>query len=126
MVPADYVPDTSLEKICDFLGPCAVNKALEEGNYGLAAFELLMMVPIPIGRAGKLGKLLKGADNAGDAARIISHSVDELSAAAGAIDRNHLTFAGRSLQKHGSRPGSSFAFRPGPAAEVNAQARVCG
>jgi hypothetical protein len=41
-----------------------------------------------------------------------THSLDDLSRAAGAADRNGLTAAGRAAQKHGSRPGSSFPISP--------------
>lgn len=46
-------------------------------------------------------------------------TVDELAKAAGAVDRNGLTEAGRALQKHGSRPGSTFPKARGTSAQIN-------
>ena len=47
-------------------------------------------------------------------------SLDDLSRAAGAADRNGLTVAGRALQKHGDRAGSAFPRVTGNAANRNA------
>ena len=45
--------------------------------------------------------------------------VDQLSAAAGAADRNGLTKAGRALQKHSSRPGSAYVQPSGTLNPIN-------
>ncbi len=46
-------------------------------------------------------------------------SLDDLSAAASAPDRNGLTRAGRAVQKHGSRPGSAFPRATGNPDRIN-------
>ena len=48
---------------------------------------------------------------------------DDFAAAADAPDRNGFTFAGRALQKHGSRPGSAFPALGGNPATLNAAGR---
>lgn len=53
-------------------------------------------------------------------ARVLGHNLDDLSRAAGAMDKNGLTVAGRALQKHSARPGSAFAGATGSAASRNA------
>lgn len=50
-------------------------------------------------------------------------AVDDLAAAADATDRNGFTFAGRALQKHGSRPGSAFPALSGIPATLNTAGR---
>ena len=65
---------------------------------------------------------VKGASNLGDGLSGTQSrvgSLDELSRAAGAPDRNGLTVAGRSLQKHASRPGSAFATSSRRASDLN-------
>ena len=57
---------------------------------------------------------------AGKAARGIG-SLDDLSRAAGALDRGGLSAAGRQLQKHGSRPGSAFPGARGNPSAINQQ-----
>lgn len=60
---------------------------------------------LPVGKLAKFG------------VRGLSHVVDDLSKAAGIIDRNGLTKAGRALQKHGNRLGSAFPkIKGGPKA----------
>jgi hypothetical protein len=49
-------------------------------------------------------------------------SLDDLSRAAGALDRGGLSAAGRQLQKHGSRTGSAFPGARGNPAAINRQA----
>ena len=46
-------------------------------------------------------------------------SLDDMSRAAGAADRNGLTQAGRALQKHGDRPGSAFPQTKGGPGKLN-------
>lgn len=48
-----------------------------------------------------------------------ARSVDELSAAAAAAQRNGLTAAGRALQKHGGRPNSAFPAPKGNPSAIN-------
>lgn len=48
---------------------------------------------------------------------------DDFAAAADAPDRNGFTFAGRALQKHGSRPGSAFPTLGGNPATLNPAGR---
>lgn len=55
------------------------------------------------------------------AANIVGLNVRELEASAREMDRNGLTRAGRSLQKHGDRPDSAFPRSTGNAAARNQQ-----
>lgn len=77
-----------------------------------------------LARAGRFAKsVLSGYDFASDgavAARGIG-SLDDLSRAAGALDRGGLSAAGRQLQKHGSRPGSAFPGARGNPSAINQQ-----
>ena len=73
---------------------------------------------------GRLFKPVAGAGAAKTVTTIGGHSLDDLSRAAGAMDRNGLTRAGRALQKHGDRPGSVFPKSAGTAAERNAQGQA--
>lgn len=68
---------------------------------------------------------LRGASIAAKTATTLGgHSLDDLSRAAGAVDRNGLSGAGRALQKHGDRAGSAFPRSTGTAAERNAQGQA--
>ena len=54
--------------------------------------------------------------------RFGSWNIDELKNSAKEIDRGELTIAGRALQKHGNREGSSFPRAQGNPISVNVQA----
>jgi RHS repeat-associated protein len=77
------------------------------------------------GKAGRLASRVGVGDLAprgligGGAAGGVG-SLDGLSRAAGALDRNGLTKAGRALQKHSSRPGSAFSTSATRAGDLNA------
>ena len=79
---------------------------LNSGNYGAAALDTAgivvdaVMLALPVATVGA-GYWIKGSRCAS--------SLDDLSKAAGAIDKGGFTKAGRSLQKHGSRPGSKWS-----------------
>jgi filamentous hemagglutinin len=67
------------------------------------------MAPLPgVGRAANVGGL---------------GLLDDLSRAAGALDRSGLSAAGTQLQKHGSRAGSAFPAVRGNPAAINRQAQ---
>lgn len=78
---------------------------VRDENYREAFFDalsiggdaLLAVVPFAPGGIGLARQAARGG-----------RSLDDLSQAAGAADRNGLTRAGRALQKHGDRPGSAF------------------
>jgi RHS repeat-associated protein len=55
-----------------------------------------------------LGVVLPETKVLGTAAKGTLRDIDDLSRAAGVLDRNGLTRAGRALQKHSDRPGSAF------------------
>jgi hypothetical protein len=79
---------------CVTKGGCGV------AGWGLAA---ATVIPMPMGK-------LTGA---------VARSLEELSGAAGVLDRNGLTAAGRALQKHGDRTGSAFTQVPGGPRALN-------
>lgn len=60
-----------LKGACDFLGPCAIKEAVDEGNWGAVVFETATMVPIL-----KPLKAVKVADNVVDAARTADRATD--------------------------------------------------
>lgn len=76
------------------------------------------------GRTAEIGGVAASAARAGAAIERVAmpggRSIEELSAAGQALDRNGLTVAGRALQKHGDR-GGAFVASPGNLAARNAQ-----
>ncbi|MEM6456450.1 MAG: RHS repeat-associated core domain-containing protein, partial [Acidobacteriota bacterium] len=105
------------------------------GERALAAASLLSEVVSPVSvRDAKLG--IKATDAFGDAAGGADRVVDAASAVQGTVsrdaallsrlsraasvpDRNGLTAAGRSLQKHSSRPASAFDTKLTRASDLN-------
>jgi hypothetical protein len=77
-------------------------------------------VTVPVGGITaslvRLGNLTKSS-------KISAGLIGDLSRAAGVLDRGGLTAAGRALQKHGGREGSSFPAARGNAASINQQAQ---
>ena len=80
--------------------------SLGRGRWGDFGWNVLAACPV-LGQFTQTGRWAKRGANT-LAAKGASRSLDDLSRAAGALDRNGLTMAGRSLQKHSSRPGSAF------------------
>ncbi len=92
------------------LGSCIYESISGEGC-GATKWTMAIIGAVPLPAA-------KGAQ----AARGLG-SLDDLSRAAGALDRGGLSAAGRQLQKHGSRSGSAFPGARGNPAAINRQAQ---
>ena len=75
---------------------------------------------------GKLDRFLRNLDKTASVTKGIGPTLNDLSRAAGAIDKGGFTVAGRSLTKHGAgaRPGNSlFPAAKGNPAAINRQAQ---
>jgi len=106
--------------------PVGSTKDIVIGVAGVVAPPALMLAGGPAA-AGAVCRLIASgvaslaAKGASLLAKKATPYLDDLSRAGAAADRNGLTRAGRALQKHGDRSGSSFPKSSGSAAQRNQQ-----